>query len=133
MIIADTQLAVYATIRGPNTELARRVFAKDRDWSAPVLWRSEYRNALLGHVRRQDMTFRRATLAFSTAERMFLGREYVVETRRVFALAADNRITAYDLEFVALARQLSAPLVTFDKEVLAAFPNIAISPEAFAA
>ncbi len=131
MIVADTQLVVYATIRSPNSELAAQVFEKDPAWTAPLLWRSEYRNALLGHMRQQDMSLQRALAACVVAQRMLLGRERLVTATDVLALSVDNRISAYDLEFVVLARQLSVRLVTFDKQVLAAFPGVAVSPEAF--
>lgn len=133
MIVADTQLAVYATIRGDNSGLAAQVFEKDREWAAPLLWRSEYRSALLGYMRQREMTLQRAINAFSVAQRLFGGREHLIQAPDVLSLAVDNSITAYDLEFVVLARQLSVPLVTFDKQVLAAFPGVAVAPAVFVA
>jgi len=50
----------------------------------------------------------------------------------VLELAVRSRCTAYDCEFVALAKQLGVPLVTSDRQVLAAFPETAVSPDAFA-
>jgi predicted nucleic acid-binding protein len=40
--------------------------------------------------------------------------------------------SAYDCEYVALARQLAAPLVTSDRRVLAAIAESAVSPAEFA-
>lgn len=50
---------------------------------------------------------------------------------RVIELAAESGCTAYDCEFVSLAERLNVPLVTSDKKMFAAFPEIAISMEAF--
>jgi predicted nucleic acid-binding protein len=67
------------------------------------------------------------------AELLMEENEYDVNSADVLALAAQSRCTAYDCEFVALARELRVPLVTTDKEILAEFPETAISLEAFAA
>lgn len=45
----------------------------------------------------------------------------------------NSALSAYDCEFVALASLLGVPLVTADKAVLKAFPDRALSMQAFAA
>ena len=40
-------------------------------------------------------------------------------------------LTAYDAEFVALARTLRVPLVTLDGGILEGAPDIAVRPRAF--
>ena len=79
------------------------------------------------------MSLADAARAFADAETLVMGREHSTNTGRVLALSEGNRITAYDLEFVSLANRLAVPLVTFDKEVLAAFPNVAVHPAQFIA
>ena len=49
----------------------------------------------------------------------------------VLRLAAESPCSAYDCEFVALAAELRARLVTFDREILEAFPRVAVSPQRF--
>jgi predicted nucleic acid-binding protein len=49
----------------------------------------------------------------------------------VLELASRSGCSAYDCEFVALAQDLEVPLVTNDRQILKAFPTIAISPSAF--
>lgn len=133
MIISDTQLLVYAALEGPNSELALRVLERDGVWAAPFLWRSEFRNALLGEIRVRGLPLDDALQAFHDAEAILSGREHHSSTHAVLAASEGNRITAYDLEFVVLARSLGVSLVTFDKQVLAAFPAVAVHPDAFLA
>jgi hypothetical protein len=45
--------------------------------------------------------------------------------------AASSKCSAYDCEFVALAQDLSVPLVTSDQKILTAFPETAVSPDDF--
>lgn len=46
-------------------------------------------------------------------------------------LAQQSGCSAYDCEFVSLAQDLHVQLVTMDKGILAAFPEIAVSLPAF--
>jgi predicted nucleic acid-binding protein len=57
--------------------------------------------------------------------------EYEVASEQVIRLATQSGCSAYDCEFVALAMDLNAPLVTVDKKILARFPDVAISLDEF--
>ena len=50
----------------------------------------------------------------------------------VIDVALECGLTAYDAEFVALARLLGVPLVTMDSAILRGAPDVANSLEAFA-
>lgn len=54
------------------------------------------------------------------------GREYEAPSHQVLALAAASTCSAYDCEFVALAKDLDVPLVTADKQVCNEFPDVAV-------
>lgn len=133
MIAVDTQLSVYLQVSGANTPLAMSVFLRDPEWHAPLLWRSEFRNAILGHIRANELSTSGAIEAYARAAQVIGRHEHAVSTADILSLAEGNRITAYDLEFVVLARSLGVPLVTLDKQVLAEFPGVAMHPEAFLA
>jgi predicted nucleic acid-binding protein len=47
--------------------------------------------------------------------------EYEVQSAHVLEIATDSGRSVYDCEFVALARELTVPLVTADKELARAF------------
>jgi predicted nucleic acid-binding protein len=59
--------------------------------------------------------------------------ELAVNAESVLALVPTSPCSAYDLEFVALAQSLDVPFVTFDRQVLAAFPAVALHPQDFVA
>ncbi len=55
MIVTDTNLLVYLYVKGQRTNQAEAVIQQDPAWAAPLLWRSEFRNMLMGLVRRKDL------------------------------------------------------------------------------
>lgn len=131
MIVADTNLIAYLLIDGDQTALAARVLEKDPVWIAPLLWRSELRNVLCRTVRLEHISLQHALHVMGTAERLLRENEFCVSSDAVLPLARRSGCSAYDCEFVALARQTGAPLVTADRKVLAAFPGVALSPTNF--
>jgi predicted nucleic acid-binding protein len=132
MIATDTQLLLYYAVDGPFTSIAQQVRDIDDIWVAPPLWRSEFRNVLAGYIRRGMMSTQDAMAIFYDAEDLVM-QDYDAPTQSVLDLVASSTCTAYDLEFVAVAQSLGIKLVTNDKEVLAAFPETAVSPAQFVA
>lgn len=132
MIVADTNLLIYFYVQGERTEESEAVLRRDATWTAPLLWRSEFRNALIGLVRKEALAIDKALSIVDEAERWLVGHEYSVISRHVLALADQSGCSAYDCEFVALAQDLGIPLVTTDRQILKAFPAIAVSPSVFA-
>jgi predicted nucleic acid-binding protein len=49
----------------------------------------------------------------------------------VLSYASSSGCTAYDCEFVVLAKILGVPLLTLDRQVIQAFPGIATTPDLF--
>ena len=131
MIVADTNLLIYLYVRGQRTEETEAVLRRDAVWSVPLLWRSEFRNVMIGLVRKHAITLDDATSIIEEAERWLTGREYSVVSRQVLAVAAQSGCSAYDCEFVVLAQDLGVPLVTSDRKILKAFPGAARTPEEF--
>ncbi len=130
MIVADTNLIVYLFITGDQTSLAQTVLHKDPHWIVPPLWQSEFRNVLAAYIRR-GMTLPQAKQIMEDALQTLENRAIVPSNERVFDLITESDCTAYDCEFVALARQLGIQLVTADKQLLEQFPDCAISLEEF--
>jgi len=133
MIVADTNLLIYLYVQGQRTDESEVVLRRDALWAVPLLWRSEFRNSLIGLVRAHALQLDDAMAMIDEAERWLTGREYSMLSRQVLTLASRSGCSAYDCEFVALAQDLEVPLVTSDRQILKAFPTIAVSPSAFTA
>ena len=131
MIVVDTNVIHYCWVRGPNTEIAQAVRQKDPEWHVPILWRSELRNVLTAYLRRGLLSRVQIVGILSIADQALAEGEHIIPDDLVLDVVANSTLTAYDAEFVALAAALSVPLVTGDKAVLKAFPDRALSMEAF--
>ncbi len=127
MIVVDTNvIASYLLPVSEYSEQARNLLEVDRDWSAPLLWRSELGNVLSTNVRSGFISLEQARSLLGEADSLMQGGEFTVPSTSVLDLAAESGCTFYDCEFVALARELGLTLVTLDRQILEAFPNIAV-------
>jgi predicted nucleic acid-binding protein len=125
VIVVDTNVIGYLWLPGGLTPAAENVLSRDAEWAVPLLWRSEFRSVLAGAVRGKRFSLAHAAAVNREAEDQLRGREFQVESAQVLSLAASSGCSTYDCEFVALARGLGVPLVTNDRQVLRAFPDVA--------
>lgn len=132
MIIADANILIHLAVECDQTPQAEALMNFDPVWAAPVLWRSEVRSGLMKYFHHGLMGFDSIMVSWHVAEETIAGREYAVDARKVLELAAQSKCTSYDCEYVALALDLGVSLVTTDKQVLKAFPKIAVSLADFA-
>ncbi len=131
MIVVDTNLIAYLLLPGDRTREAGVVLRRDQDWTAPLLWRSEFRSVLAQYLRNTQLNLATADRIMDEAERLMRGGEYEVRSPDVLRLVSRSRCSAYDCEFVALAEDLTVPLITSDGLILSEFPSVAMSAEAF--
>jgi predicted nucleic acid-binding protein len=110
---------------------ADAAWSKDADWIVPILWRSEFRNALAGSIRRGSLIVEEAIAIANLAEAMLDRREFTVSTSAVLQLVSRSKCSAYDCEFVALAHANGVRLLTVDRQILHEFPEVAISLDKF--
>ena len=127
MIVVDSNIIAYLYLPGEHTSAAEKLLEREPEWSAPILWRSEFRNILSGYLRRKTLTFDQALLLQHEAESLLSGNEYEADSRSVLELVRSSDCSAYDCEFIALTQKLGVKLFTMDGKLLRAFPNIAIA------
>ena len=131
MIIADTNIISYLLLPTIYTDSVEKLYKIDPDWSAPILWKSEFRNVMALYLRKKIITLEKAMQLQDTAESIIIQDEYDISSPQVLALIDKSDCSAYDCEFIALANHLDTKLVTQDKKVLRAFPTTAISVSDF--
>lgn len=131
MIIVDANLIAYLVLDTEKTEIAEKVLAKDSDWYAPLLWRSEVQSVLANYIRHNLLTLTTAQAVMEKALKLMADREYFVSSELVLNLAVTSGCTTYDCEYVALAHQSGVSLVTFDKEIVKKFSETAFFPQDF--
>ncbi|OGV71829.1 MAG: hypothetical protein A2269_02580 [Lentisphaerae bacterium RIFOXYA12_FULL_60_10] len=132
MIVVDVNVLAYLWIPGEMTALAEQALKRDAHWVSSILWRSEFRNILAGYLRRGDLDQATVERCMDGAESQLAGYEYVIPSRLVMRTVATSTCSAYDCEYVALAEDLNATLVTSDKQVLTEFPSLTKSLKSFA-
>jgi predicted nucleic acid-binding protein len=123
MIVVNTNIIGYLYLSSEYSVQAEQALLKDSQWAAPVLWRSEFRNVLAQHIRKNILSLKDAGQIVEEATLLMHGREYEITSLQVLQLVAESICSAYDCEFIALARDLNVPLVTLDRQLLNQFPN----------
>ena len=83
MIVVDTNVIGYFYLSSEYSVLAEQLFMKNSSWSAPMLWRSEFRNVLSFYVRKEIITLQDAIQIFETAESLLQHNEYEINSSQV--------------------------------------------------
>jgi predicted nucleic acid-binding protein len=131
VIVVDANVLVASVVSLPRTADVRRLRSVDGDWHAPILWRSELRHVLTRLARQGSLGRGQAETALRRLAADMLGKEHQPDNVEALRIAIRSRLSAYDAEYVVVAQELGVPLVTSDEDVLAAFPRVAVRPEAF--
>ena len=126
MIVVDANIIIALHVQSDRTSQALQVLQKDPSWMAPPLWESEFRNVLAGYIRRQILKLDDAKQIMNSALHTMGGREILPSSDLVLELVVASDCSAYDCEYVALARQLNIKLVTSDRQILRNFPETTV-------
>ena len=124
-VVVDTNILAYYWLPGQRTEEAVALRRSTDDWYAPKLWKSEFRNILAGYLRRGGIGPDAARVLIRAAEGELADFECEIDSVAVMELVSESDCSAYDCEFVALARSMGLPLVTEDRSILRDFPGTA--------
>lgn len=133
MIVADTNTIAYLYLPSDYSEHVEALLLKDPDWIAPILWRSELRNILALYLRKKLISMDDALEIQQQAENLLKDNEYTVNSFEVLNTANESGCSAYDSEFICLAKSQNCKLITADKKILKQFPDLAITAKEYVA
>ena len=126
-VVVDTNVVAYYWLPGAHTEQAVALRRRCDDWFVPKLWRSEFCSVLGQYLRAGSIGLDQARALIRSVEAELVDSERESDLGMVMDLVAASTCSAYDCEFVALARSMGIPLVTEDAQVLRDFPENAIN------
>jgi predicted nucleic acid-binding protein len=127
MIVVDANVIMALVRETTRTPEAQAIYSLDSDWTVPPLWQYEVLNALLNEVKARHLPLPLAIEVAENATRLFGDRIRHARPDDILVTARAAGLTAYDATYVALARSLGTVLVTEDKHILRACPDLARS------
>ena len=132
MIAVDANVLLPLLREDALTSTARAVRVADPVWVMPSLLKTELVNALLNEVKAGYLTLESATQAAGMAgEIAAAARVQDPGLTEILVTARRSGLTAYDATYVVLARSLGLLLITEDRQILRACPDVARSMRQF--
>ena len=124
MLVVDTNIIAPFYIRGAYTERVHELHRSDSLWRTDPLALVEFSNVLATYQRARYLTTNEARMCLAEAER-FLRPHYLQVTHETsLTVAIRYGVTTYDARFLAAAMHLNTRLVTEDKKLRDAAPNL---------
>ena len=129
-VVVDTNVVAYLLLGTEGfVNEAKACFDAVSNPVAPAHWEAELTNVVWMAVRSGILPPEEGPLRLSLAKR--LGVESIATAtlcQGALLRSVASGVAVYDTLFVELAARMRCPLVTFDKGVLKAFPDLAIRP-----
>lgn len=130
MIVADANVIAYYMLPAADpahAANARRIFASKPPLALPTLWRHEYLNTLVFHLRGGHLSLDAAEILWWSALDLFESSERPLRQVRVLELGKEMRLAGYDAQYLALAEDFGATVITEDKKLKKAAPGRCMS------
>jgi predicted nucleic acid-binding protein len=131
MIVIDANILIYALIECDNSHLIPKLRAKDADWRTTELCRHETLNVLATYQRRGVLTLEQCQELLTHANRFIAQAQCEVNFATSLDIAAKYGISGYDAQYVELAASLSVPLISEDRKLRQAAPEMVMSMQQF--
>jgi predicted nucleic acid-binding protein len=131
VIVVDTNIVAYLLIRGDRTAAAEATRARDADWRVPPLFVHEWITVLAIHMRKGYMDRDLALRTYRRGLAVVKFEQRPLDALRILNLHATTGCSSYDCQFIDLAQSSNVRLVTYDGEILASVPGIAVDPASF--
>ena len=124
MLVIDTNIIAPLYVRSARSDAVIKLFAQDQVWRTEPLALIELSNVLVTYERARYITAATARDCLDCAAVFLLPNLFRVTHQAALETALRYGTTAYDARFLAMADQLGSRLVTEDKKLRAAAPNL---------
>lgn len=128
--VVDTNVVAYLLLGTERfVDEARRCLTIVTAPLAPAHWEAELANVIWMAVRSGVLTADEGPLRLNLARRLGIATVATgTLSQGALLKSLSSGVAVYDTLFVELAQRTRCPMVTFDKAVMKAFPDIAIRP-----
>jgi|SRR5580658_3880252 predicted nucleic acid-binding protein len=123
MLAVDANVVAYLLIEGEHSKAARAIWVADPDWRLPALWHHEFLNVLATLGRTRNVARSELVETWRTAHALLANADHEIDGESALVIALDHRLSAYDAQYVAVARALKTHLVTEDQKLRRALPD----------
>jgi len=124
MIAVDSNILAYLLIDGARTSEARLLLERDPDWHSDAFALVELTNILATTIRVGQIDVSRATTALVEAQAVIDAGLHAVAHAEALTLANRFGVSAYDARYLGVALALGVPLVSEDRRLRTAAPNL---------
>ena len=131
MIVVDANIIAYYSIEGVKTELAHKLWKKDNDWRVPSLWQDEFLNILAINERTGNLDITACLSILHIVSNLLANSQEKVDMPLALTLASKYRISAYDAQYLAVAKTIGVSLITEDSKLRKAAPDLTLSMQEF--
>ena len=129
--VVDTNvLAYYALDTAPFSEQLSVFFLEPVELIVPDFWYPEFLNVVWQAVRLRVVALDHGMELLEEAEGLLTGSVPVYSLwREALAVSEEYNCSTYDTLFIVLAERERCNLLTYDRKLLSAFPEITSTPE----
>ena len=131
MIVVDSNIIAARNLTSGLSPKAEQVEQKDPVWIVPILWRYEFQNILATSIKAKQITPEYAFDVWQTVAGILVENETEPSPAKVIDLIAQDGVTAYDGQLIALIIEMVIPCLTEDEELPRKLPGIAVSMDDF--
>ena len=129
-ILVDNNIVIPLFLSLPDSDAARRLFQKFPHWVTESFELIELSNVLMTYVRNNHIELREAERALDKVVGVFGSHGlYTVDLKDSLRMAARFGTSTYDARYLVLADRLGLKLVTQDKRLRGAAPELTQSLE----
>ena len=124
MIAVDVNIIVNLFIEGEHSPAAAELYEQGDQWYCPDIWLHEMTNVMSTYVKHGGLSQKKAGQILNNAMAYFLDTTFSMPMTDVLKCSLKYKISAYDAEYILLAKMNKTRLFTVDKKLNKLVPQL---------